>query len=178
MTPTIHFVQFFNATDHLVESVAAFTRDGILEDATCIVVATAEHRKAIEATLAHEGLDLRALSAQYKYIALDAHRLLSTFMVEGEPDQHQFHFNVGLLMRQAAARGRPLRIFGEMVAVLVDMGRMDAAVMLEELWNELSRQEDFTLFCGYSAAAFHGDHRSRARVGALHNHVISTSSSF
>ena len=94
-------------------------------------------------------------------------------MVDGVPDQQRFHSNVGLLIRQAAARGQPVRIFGEMVAVLATMGRMDAAIRLEELWNELSRQEDFALFCGYPAAAFRSDHRLRSRVCALHDHVIS-----
>lgn len=173
MTSAAHFVQFFNDTDHLIEAVSDFARDSIVKGDTCLVVATAQHRQAIEADLTREGLDVRALSAQHRYISLDTHRLLSTFMVEGEPDRHQFHFHVGLLLRQTAARGHPVRIFGEMVAVLASMGRMDTAVKLEELWNELSRQEHFTLFCGYPATAFHGDHRMRLRVCALHDHVIS-----
>ncbi len=166
MTTSSHFVQFFSANEYLVDSASDFARDSIDCGSTSVVIATAENHKAIEATLEQVGLQPSKLSAQYKYISLDAHRLLSTFMVDGEPDQQQFHLNLGLLIRQASARGQPVRIFGEVVAVLATMGHIDAAIRLEELWNELSREQDFTLFCGYAADAFRNDQRSRLRVCA------------
>jgi hypothetical protein len=40
-----------------------------------------------------------------------------------------------------------------MVAVLWAEGKHRAAIRLEELWNALARQQDFSLLCGYPALA-------------------------
>jgi hypothetical protein len=49
---------------------------------------------------------------------------------------------------------QPLRIFGEMVAVLWNDGKHDAALSLEELWNDLREEHDFSLFCAYPLKCF------------------------
>ncbi len=43
----------------------------------------------------------------------------------------------------------PVRIYGEVVALLWAAGHVNAALELEGLWNELGRQIPFSLFCGY-----------------------------
>ena len=39
------------------------------------------------------------------------------------------------MLRQAAKAGRPVRVFGEMVALLWDPGLTDAAIEVEAMWN-------------------------------------------
>ncbi len=39
--------------------------------------------------------------------------------------------------------------FGEMVAILCAQGRVEAAVQLEKMWNELLRRHNFSLRCAY-----------------------------
>ena len=167
-----HFVQFFNEDERLVETVARFVRDGIEAGSTCVVLATNAHREQIAARLEILGLEPERLAAAYRYISIDADLALQSFMGEDGPDQQRFHHNMGLLLRQAAARGQPVHVFGEMVAILATQGRARAAIRLEELWNELSRYHTFRLFCGYPLAAFEGDVRSRAIVCANHSHVV------
>jgi hypothetical protein len=48
-----------------------------------------------------------------------------------------FRSVVGRLMSKAARSGRPVRAYGEMVALLWDAGHLDAAIDVELLWNEL-----------------------------------------
>lgn len=174
MKQSAHVVQFFEADDRLVDAVSRFTREGIESGYTCVIVATEAHRERLDAALGPAGLDAEMLSAQYRYISLDAGSMLATFMVEGQPDQERFHRNMGLLIRQAAARGQPVRIFAEMVALLAADGNNAAVVRLEELWNELSRHHNFTLFCGYPTTAFAGDARTRNLICAIHSHVLPT----
>jgi MEDS: MEthanogen/methylotroph, DcmR Sensory domain len=167
-----HFVQFFDADEGLIEAVVRFVREGIAAGSTCVVIATNAHREQIAARLEALGLEPERLAAAYRYISIDAHLALQSFMGVDGPDQQRFHHNMGLLLRQAAARGQPVHVFGEMVAILAMQGRARAAILLEELWNELSRYHTFRLFCGYPVAAFESDMRSRAIVCANHSHVV------
>src|SRR5262245_20165900 len=157
MTQAAHFVQFYDADDDLIDAVGRFVHEGIDADATCVVLATSTHRELIAARLKALGLNPHALAAEYRYIALDAHLILLSFMSDDGPDQQRFHQNMGLLMRQAASRGQPVRVFGEMVSLLTEDGRVQDAIQLEELWNELSRHQNFTLFCAYRKTPYVND---------------------
>jgi MEDS: MEthanogen/methylotroph, DcmR Sensory domain len=169
-----HFVQFFDTDARLIETVSSFVRDSLESGCTCVVVATGAHRAAIAARLESLGLDAAAYAAAYRYISVAAALTLQKFMLESGPDPQRFHQNVGLLLRQAAASGRPVHVYGEMVGLLAERGQMAALIRLEELWNELSRYHTFRLFCGYPETPFATDERSRARVCATHAHVVQT----
>ena len=60
-------------------------------------------------------------------------------------------------MRSAAVGGRPVRIFGEMVALLWERGLVLAAIELETYWNDLARKLPFDLFCAYPSEAVMAD---------------------
>jgi MEDS: MEthanogen/methylotroph, DcmR Sensory domain len=72
-------------------------------------------------------------------------------MVADWPDPAGFWQAVSALLRQPAQARRPIRVFGEMVALLWEAGLIDAAVELEALWNELGVQYPFSLLCAYPA---------------------------
>ena len=118
------------------------------------------------------GLNPDALAAEYRYIALDVHLILLSFMSDEGPDQQRFHQNMGLLMRQAASRGQPVRVFGEMVSLLAEDGQVQAAIRLEELWNELSRHQNFTLFCAYRMGPLLNDIKTQTLIRAIHSHAL------
>ena len=52
------------------------------------------------------------------------------------------------------ANGNVVVVLGEMVAVLWAQQKYDAAIRLEELWNELALTCSFYLCCAYPANAF------------------------
>jgi hypothetical protein len=74
-------------------------------------------------------------------------------MVDGWPNETRFTSKVGRIVQQAALKG-PVRIFGEMVAVLCAEVKMKAAIRLEELWNELAAKHEFALLGGYPISSF------------------------
>jgi DcmR-like sensory protein/histidine kinase-like protein len=53
------------------------------------------------------------------------------------------------LTRRSLSARRPLRVYGEVVALLWDEGDIEAAAELEQLWNRLCDREAFNLLCTY-----------------------------
>jgi hypothetical protein len=58
------------------------------------------------------------------------------------------------LLGRALRSGAPVRVYGEMVALLWEEGRVTAAMSLEGLWNDLATTHPFELLCGYPSALF------------------------
>ena len=172
MSNSAHIVQFFDSDQEYVQAVGCFLREGLAAGDTCVSVATAEHHRQIEAYLSAAGLNAATLSAEYRYIPLQAEHSLQTFFDARDGiDRDRFHRQFNLLVSQAAARGQPVRICGEMVSLLAEQGHPAAAIELEELWNELSRHRHFTLFCSYKVSPFTQNPRYRKLLHSLHTHV-------
>jgi hypothetical protein len=49
----------------------------------------------------------------------------------------------------ASGRHRKVRLFGEMVSILWTSGKPEAALRLEELWNEVTDTYPVSLLCTY-----------------------------
>jgi len=173
--PAGHLVGFFENDAERVRTAGDFMAEGFACDETCLVVVTPGYRSALRAELQRRGLDAESLAARYQYIELDARTLLSQFMDGDRCDRQRFHLLLDTLMRQAVSRGRPVRAHGEMVNLLAEDGLTEAALQLEELWNEFSREHRFTILCGYSTCVVEnagGTPRLGERVRALHSHVV------
>jgi hypothetical protein len=172
-----HVVQFYGRDEDLAGSVADYLLGALEAGGVAVVIATAEHRRAFEARLAEAGVDLSAAADSRAYLAVDARETVSQFMTAGRPDNADFDRVIGGLIAGACGSGRPIRAYGEMVALLWNDGLVNAAVQLEELWNELGRRYSFSLFCGYPAqeVARDGQVDAFAEVCRLHGEVVGTS---
>jgi hypothetical protein len=149
-----HLVQLFDDLSSLSDGVARFLHDGFAKGNALLVVATAEHWEAIAARLGARGCTVAEWVHQDRLVVLDARETLASFMKAGRPDAILFDETVGALVRTLSARGRPLRIYGEMVDVLATEAMYAAARQLEALWNRLAERESFVLFCGYDSSNF------------------------
>src|SRR5918994_1255742 len=170
-----HVVRFYETDAFLLDAVAMFCADAILAQDAALVVATPEHRAGIAERLQARGL-LDAVGGHDSYLALDAAKTLSRFMVDGAVDAALFMEVIGGIISRAADSGRQVRVFGEMVALLVADGHPAAALRLEELWNDLQAHlgHAFTLFCAYPMDHFGGgDHQAFfSDVCAAHSQVV------
>jgi signal transduction histidine kinase len=171
-------VQFYEDDDFLVASVGDFLGNGLAIGQDVVVVATAPHRAALHAHLEERGFDVERALLHGQLAVVDAHELLSTFMIGDRPDAGRFLASLDTLLH---TRGKSLemptvRVFGEMVDVLSRAGNHDGAVALEWLWNELARTYRFSLLCAYSLRTFGNDeHTSNvASICEAHAHVIPT----
>jgi signal transduction histidine kinase len=70
-------------------------------------------------------------------------------MRDGSLNSELFSTVIGGLVAQAAAGGRRVRIFGEMVALLAGQGEHAAVIRLETFWNQHQKRQRFSLFCAY-----------------------------
>lgn len=154
LLPHDHAVSFYDHDVDVVGEVARFAADGLLAGERVIVVATAEHRAAVEALLLPYDVD--GARASGGYLGLDAADMLAAFMVDGTPDEDRFQRSIGAIVDAATADGTPVRVFGEMVALLWDDGNVAAAVHLEGVWNELAAGYQFALLCAYPMRALQG----------------------
>ena len=162
-----HAVQFYHDDVFLIDAVAAFMRAGYAERATIIVIATRQHRQDLHTRFQQSGE--AEIEAAVMYI--DAAELLSSIMVNGQPDQTRFISALTPIIQRATLRG-PIRIYGEMVAVLWAQGNTSAAIRLEALWNELAATQAFSLLCGYRMSSFPGQNdESYQKVCQTHTHV-------
>ena len=149
VAPGQHVVQFYAGETSLAHAVGGFLGAGLVAGETALVVATWAHRALFEAALRDAGLDVDGLRAGGLLRMIDAQQLLDTFTVGGVCDPARFEASVGEAVTTLVATGRPVRIYGEMVALLWDAGHVSAAIELEKLWNSLRQRTAFTLFCAY-----------------------------
>jgi hypothetical protein len=147
-----HDVQFYDGDESLAATVAAFLIDGIRLGQPCVVIATPEHRQAIQAQLRAAYADQARLVAGRDALWLDARDMLASFMDGDIPNEQRFQEAIGAALATLTAK-RPkvmVRAFGEMVDLLWRDGRMDAAITLEKFWNRLAHRHEFSLLCAYS----------------------------
>ena len=152
-----HFVQFYEEDSFLLKSLSGFIAAGLRQGETAIVIATPSHRNALDQHLRLDGLDPEASRLLQQFMVLDAAETLSKFMIGDSPDERLFTQVVGGLIARVSKTGKPVRAFGEMVALLWERGNMDGAIRLEELWNNLGKEHSFCLFCAYPMNGCRGE---------------------
>jgi CheY-like chemotaxis protein len=169
-----HFVQFYENDNFLVESVAGFIGAALGKNHSGIVIATPEHRAALEHALEAGGTNVAAAINSGRYIARDAASTLAKVMTDGSPDPALISEHLGPVVAQAAKAGSQVHVFGEMVALLWADGNRQAAIQMEELWNELGHQQQFALFCAYPMSLFADTNQAVPFNGicACHTRVI------
>lgn len=166
-------VQIYENDHVFIDSLEGFAGSGLIAGDSIIIIATAEHRKALEDRLTRQGFDMNYLSSAGRYIALDANETLSFFMVNNWPDEDLFIELITSVLERAQQNGQKVRAFGEMVALLWQQGFNGATVQLENLWNNLHKNDKFSLFCAYPKIGFTQDiHTSIDTICSAHTKVI------
>jgi MEDS: MEthanogen/methylotroph, DcmR Sensory domain len=167
-------VQFYGHEEELADRVAGYLLAALRRDGVAVVIATAAHRQAFEGRLAQAGVDLAAAARSGTYLALDADDTVRALMPGGRLDHDAFERVVGGLIRRAGQPDRPVRAYGEIVALLWDAGLVNAAVQLEEMWDSLGQRYPFSLFCSYPASSVSGGAHLEAfaEVCRLHRSVV------
>ena len=173
-----HVVQFYDRDADLVRAVGDYLIRAVSEGEAAIVIATEPHRRDFEAELMAGGIDVARAVADGSLVWLDAAQTLASFVHEGVVDPARFRACLGPMVRAAQHGGRPLKAYGEMVALLWDAGDVLGAIEVEKLWNALGREERFALWCGYHTRSVGGDEHADAlhEVCHLHSAVVDDAS--
>jgi hypothetical protein len=173
IAPSEHIAQFYEDEGVLLDSLVGFIGGGLKAGESAIVIATAEHLKALEERLEASRVDVAAAQSRDQYITVVAEEALARFMVKQWPDDKSFGELVTELITRARANGRRVRAFGEMVALLWARGDQAATIRLEYLWHQICQTQSFSLFCAYPKTGFTEDpSESINQICAAHSRII------
>jgi hypothetical protein len=165
-----HVVHFYEHDVELVAGLCAYLAAAIRDGEAAIVIATQAHRRAFEAELEAQGIDIAQARVDGRFVSLDAAATMAAFVHEGRIDRDAFREVIGGLLRNAAAGVPAIRAYGEMVALLWEDGDVLAAIELEMLWNHLGRELPFSLYCSYPATSVAGSEHAEAVHQLCHLH--------
>ena len=177
---TVHSVQFYEDDAFLLDSLTNLIGTALVAGDAAIAIATPAHREVLASRLHARGLDLEVAARAGRYHAIDVAGTLAGLMVHGAPNPALFHSFMGSLLSSIplTAEGKPPRIvlYGEMVTLLWAGGNIEAALKLEQLWNDLARVHSFHLHCAYPMKSFSQEGQSQAflSICAEHSHVVPT----
>jgi len=174
-----HEMLIYSEEKILLENFTRFIAAALRAGKPAIVVATKSQLDALLQSLNAEGVDATAASKSGALISLDVRNALPAFMVNDLPDPVRF-VNVATDLIRAAAKsatGSPTRVSacGVCAPVLWAEGKIDAAVWLERLWNNLAKEHELDILCAYASSSFQDgkDERAFRNICAEHTAVYS-----
>ena len=151
-----HTVQFYSDDPFLVESLSGLVGGTLAAGESAVVIATEAHRRQLFDLLIARGVDVSRALREGRYFPLDAEQTLAKFMRDAHPEPSHFSDIIGGVLEKATAASTNGRVvaFGEMVALLWVEGNREAALEVEQLWNDLAAKFVFSLHCAYPLSEF------------------------
>ena len=173
IAPGAHVVQFYEAEQSLYETIARFVADAWRQSSPAILIC---RQRTFDAVLEQLANDHDVTDPLKPLLFVEAGGALESLLQHGTPDRARFESLFRSLEASVATNqnDRPVWIYGEMVDVLCQQGRHEAAITLERLWNQVRAGSRFTVLCGYSLASFDRDAEGRdfRAVCDAHTHVL------
>ena len=177
--PQRHEAGFYSDDQRLIENLTQFIGAALKAGNAAIVVATESHRERLLPRLQAYGLEIGSAIEQGRLIVLDAANAVSMFMRNDLPDPGLFLQVADNLITTAAksstgAHSRRVALCGECDPPLWTLGKGEAAIRLEQLWNQIAVRYDVDIQCAYSLRS-HGlmDSHLFGRICAEHSAVHS-----
>lgn len=171
LRPHRHVVQFYDGDEELAESAGDYLADAIGEGGAAVIVATPARCARFEGHLTACGVDVEAARRDGTLVCLDATGLARQL---ARADRAAFDAQIRPAILAAGEAPGPVRVYGEIVALLWAAGHVNAALELEGFWNELGREIPFSLYCGYPRQSVENSHHHGAisEVCRLHTAVV------
>ena len=162
---TFHKLQIYADDVSFMDGLAGFIAGGLNAGNAVAVLASEAHHQGIFQRLQSRGFDLDAIVKSGVYIPFDAAETLSSFIVDDKPDPNRLGSMVSGLIETArkGPKGRTRRVFacGECAPFLWSQGKLDAALRVEELWDELCHKYGLSTLCAYISRGSKGEREER-----------------
>ena len=173
-----HEAGFYTDESALLDDHASFAETALEAGNGLVMVVTSSRRDRLYERLRARGIDIDRIIKERMCLWVDVPAALSSVMVDGRVDETRF-WNAASALVMDAARGskrdRPrVSACGDCAATLLQNGRADAAIRLEQLWDDLARTYSVDIFCPYSCHGLTCDDESpvfraiRAAHSAVH----------
>ena len=171
-----HIVQLYQDDNFYGEAISHFAAEGIARGESIILVATKPNWANISRRLEAKGSDTNELFRRGQLTLLDADATLPKFMAGNMPDAEIFKPLAKETIAKARAGGKYSRVrwWGEMVNVLYANGNLRGSNRLEELFDEVGREESVPVFCSFLMDKFDPKIYEEVfgNVCHTHSHVI------
>ena len=145
-----HDVSFYDDRSTLESCIVKYAVEGLDADETVVLIISSSSLPVVrEAISAHVGDRGR----RGVLLLFDADATLASVTTRDGFDWPAVTALAGNVVADALAASRPVRLFGEMVAILWQRGEMQHAMDLERLWHELGHKHGFDVLCAYPTVA-------------------------
>lgn len=171
-----HTVVFFDSDDHRLQTIYDFVASSLAEGAQTVVITPAQFHPQIRLEAENKGLPIQFLEI------FDSTHLMCQLLLKKEINLSRFDSVIRpqILRTIQTTQGprRPLRIYGDIVNGLCELGYDKAAIQLETIWHDLMtslpRSTDFLLVCGYLIENFASATKTEAfeKICHLHHEVL------
>ncbi len=153
-----HVVQLYTDDGFLADVLSRFISEALAVGNAAVVIATKAHRTQLQERLSACGFDATTAAMQRRYVVLDAAETLSKFVSNGSVDEKRFKNMFSEVLTQVRStldgKERSIAVFGELVALLWAEGKPQAAIQVEQFWNDLAKSHSLSLFCAYPITGF------------------------
>jgi hypothetical protein len=153
-----HEVEFFRNDASFLGRCTRFIGTALASGDSLILAATLSHANTLRQRLESEGCDVAEAIERGRYLVLEPADVLSEFLVNGQLDSARLMKFAGNFVANAlkAATGKHPRVAacGECSALLYAEGRVEAALEMERLANELAGMYNVHILCGYPIEGF------------------------
>src|SRR5882762_1498892 len=169
-----HVVQLYSDDGLLLDVLCRFIGGAMAVGDGALIVATRGHHEGLLARMKARGLDPSNAIAQGRFVQLNAEEVLPRFMVDGRVDDARFMEIIGAVLTQVRgayeSKNSRIAVFGELVALLWAEGKPHEAIRVEQLWNDLARNHEFSLLCAYPMTGFDNDRHIEPFLKVCYEH--------
>jgi len=150
--PCRHIVYPYTDEEKAINAVYLFATSGLSKGESVVLIMADARCEPITGRLARGGFDLAALRASGQLECVSADSMLHKFIQDGVLDEPLVKDTIGRVVNRARAssHNRRVRVFGEMVSLLLARNDVAAAERLEQLWNEIIEDHSIALLCTYT----------------------------
>ena len=148
-----HEVGLYADEPSLLDEYARFSEAALRTGTSLITVLPDSRREALHQRLRACGIDVDLAARAGTYRALEVPATLSRFIVAGQLEEARFWNAASTLIIEAArvtGGTRPrAALCGDGAATLLREGLAEAAIAVEQLWDQVARTFDIDVFCPY-----------------------------
>jgi len=151
-----HDLVFCSSDAVLVTSFSRFVAGALDRGNAVIVLLTDAHERSLQRTLQASQVDIALATRQQRYVSVSITELLAKVMVNGCPDPTRFVNAAEELLTEVARRAgqhAEIAACGECSPTVWADGKVEAAIQLEQLWDDVAKSRKMDILCAYPLAA-------------------------
>ncbi len=149
-----HEAGFYADESSLLDGYTKFVEGALDAGNGLVMVFTHSRRERLQRRLQTRGIDLDRTIRQGRCLWMDVPVVLSSIMIDDRVDEGRFWNAASAVIVEAAISSRQstprVSACGECAPTLLQQGLTDAAIHLEQLWDDLTRTFNVDIFCPYS----------------------------